>query len=142
VSPLDLNYWNAAKRNGMIKVWLQERYISVDLRVEPKAEDGPTAAELAVLPTKELEASLVDAPKAWAVAIQVELDRRKADLATRVREDLTGLKVEEALPLIVAETSAETLERWSEADKRKTIGEAIDERLGDLILDEDEDSED
>lgn len=53
------------------------------------------------------------------------------------RKSLSGLRVEDALPLIAAESDIDTLEAWADADKRKSIDEAIDNRLAELALDED-----
>jgi hypothetical protein len=155
---LDAEYWSKAKQHGTVARWIALDMIEVDLDEElPDPTVPPSAKELGEFSEKELGAALKNpnVPVQWHPALEGELDKRKAakvaDLSKRLppktpptdehtakdRKSLTGLKVEDALPLIAAESDVDTLEAWADADKRKTIDEAIDGRLAELALDED-----
>lgn len=149
---LDVKYWEAAKLHSAVKRWLGLGWVTVDLD-EDLADPtvSPSDAELAEFSVKELGAALKNpnVPVQWHPALEAELERRKAaDVAKRLspvtppttpteRKSLTGLRVEEARALIANEADVDTLETWAEADKRKSIDTAIDERLAELALDED-----
>lgn len=54
------------------------------------------------------------------------------ELAGDEIEDLTGLSIAKAKPIIAACDDPATLTRWADADSRAGIGEAIDARLAEL----------
>lgn len=150
-NPLDARYWAAAKSNRTIGRWLSLGWISVDLSEDlPDPKTPPSAPELAEFSAQELSAALSNpsVPVQWHSALEGEIDRRRAvevqknlppaTPAKKERKSLSGIRVEDALPLIAAEQDPETLEAWADADKRKAIDEAIDERLTTLALGEDE----
>lgn len=142
-NPLDLVYWKAAKQHHMIKRWLREGMIKVDADDEmPDPNTPPDAAKLAEFNKRELERALRDpaVPVQWHPALEAELAKREEEemhkrLAPNPPADtktLKGIKVDDALPLIEAETDPETLTAWANADDRKSIEEAIDARLTEL----------
>jgi len=147
---LDINFWEAARSNRTIKRWLEMGWIKIDFDEDmPDPTVPPSEKELAEFKAIELADALKNptVPVQWHPALEGEIAKRKtAALAKRMpsktptvpkeRKSLTGLRVEDALPLIAAESDIEMLEAWADADKRKTISEAVDERLADLALDE------
>jgi len=156
---LDATYWSKAKAHGAVARWLALDMIEVDLDEDmPDPTVPPSAKELAEFTSKELGAALKNpnVPVQWHPALEAEVakreDAKRAEVSKRLppktppttentskdRKSLAGLKVEDALPLIAVEGDVDTLEAWAEADKRKTIDEAIDNRLAELALDEDE----
>jgi len=147
---LDLRYWSAAKNRSDVKRWLSLGWITVDLAGDaPDPAAIPSAADLAKFSDDELSKALKDetVPVQWHPAIEAERDSREEPVVeieapppappSGERKSLTGLRVEEALPLIEAEDDVDTLEAWDDADKRKSIGAAIDARLDQLLGAED-----
>lgn len=147
-NPLDPGYWKAAKEHSTIKRWLRERMISVDLDDEmPDPNEPPDAKALGEFTKRELERALKDpaVPVQWHPALEAELaKRRDEEVRSRLapnpsggdRKTLKGIKVDDALPLIAAETDVDVLSAWADADERKSIEEAIDSRLTELALGE------
>lgn len=141
---LDQRYWSVAKKRPDVKRWLSLGWISVDLSSDaPDPAAVPNAKELAAFSPDELSKALTDetVPVQWHPAIEAERDRRDTEEPpppppSAERKSLSGLRVDEALPLIEAEDDLDTLEAWGDADKRKSIGAAIDERLDALQGDE------
>lgn len=148
-NPLDLAYWGKVRDRPDVKRWLRLGWLEVDEAEDmPDPNVPPSADELAEFDTKDLRAALKNptVPVQWHPALEAELAKREsAELAKRLpptkpvapkeRKSLSGLRVEEALPLIEAESDVDTLEAWAEADKRKAIDEAIDARLTHLATD-------
>ena len=149
---LDPVYWKAAKLNRDVKRWIDLGWLKVDETEDmPDPTVPPSPAELAEFSDKELHAALKpssNVPVQWHPALEAEIAKRdsaaKATVAknlppktppTGPRKSLSGLKVDEAKALIAAETDVYTLDAWADADKRKSIDEAIDARLADLALD-------
>ncbi len=147
---LDVGYWEAAKGNRTIERWTLLGWIRTDLDEDmPDPSKPPSVKDLAGFSESELTAALTNStvPVQWHPALEGEIEKRRVDaIAKRLpttpsaappeRKSLTGLRVEDALPLIAAESDPETLEAWADNDKRKSITEAVDERLADLALDE------
>lgn len=151
---LDVKYWNVAQLHNTVKRWLALGWLRVDL--DEDIEDPatpPTDAELADYTKSELAGALKDpsVPPQWHPALEAEIEKRAAAAREAVkkrlppvvpptsgkgRKSLSGLRVDEALPLIAAEGDVDTLEAWDEADKRKSVGDAIDARLAELALDD------
>lgn len=144
-NPLDPDYWSAVKNSSVIRAWLSgpKPMIEVDLDADmPDPATPPTAAELEAFTPDELRGAMKDpaVPPAWYPAIEAEISKRdKARIEKRTpaappppRESVRGIRVEEALPMIEAETSVDKLVAWADADKRKTINEAIDKRIAEL----------
>lgn len=149
-NPLDLSYWGKVKDRSDVKRWLRLGWLEVDEREDmPDPNVPPTDEELAEFETKDLRAALKNptVPVQWHPSLEAELAKRESDErqarlppakppSNEDRKSLSGLKVEDALPLIAAESDIDTLEAWSQADKRKSIDEAIDARLTELALDD------
>lgn len=152
---LDETFWKAAQHNNDVKRWIKLGWLSIDMNDDmPDPTIPPTDAELAGFTDTELGAALKNpnVPVQWHPVLEGELakraDAKRADVSKRLppvtpptdkdRKSLLGLRVEECLPLIAAETDVDTLEAWGTSDKRKTIDEAIDARLAELALDGDE----
>lgn len=143
---LDPAYWREASKHPAVKRWLSLGWLEVDEDEDlPDPTIPPSDEELAEFSERELGAALrnPNVPVQWHPALEAELERRKTKAVEKKlppktpptdenRKSLSGLRVDEALPLIEAETDADTLEAWADADKRKTIEEAIDRRLTEL----------
>ena len=125
---LDPGYWRQAKRNETIRAWLHEKWIEVDL--EEETVEMPSEEELASFSKEEILAALVnqDVPVQWHPALEEELNKRENEYEDK-KKSLVDLKIEEALPLIEAETDVDMLEAWADNDKRLKIKDAIDEKL-------------
>jgi len=146
-NPLDPEYWAQVKDSAVMKSWRSGRspMISVDLDGSmPDPDKPPSAEELASFSLDDLRKAIKDpeVPVQWHPILEAELSRREAAKITKrlpktpaSRASVTGLRVEDALPLIEAETDIGKLVDWADADKRKTINEAIDKRLAELDSD-------
>lgn len=149
-NPLDLAYWGKVKDRHDIKRWLRLGWIEIDEDEDmPDPNVPPTDEELADFTTKDLRSALKNptVPVQWHPVLEAELAKREQDeLAKRLppakppggadRKSLSGIRVEDALPLIAAESDVDTLEAWAEVDKRKAIDEAIDARLTELATED------
>jgi hypothetical protein len=148
-NPLDLAYWGKVKDRPDMKRLVRIGWLEVNADEDmPDPNVPPTAEELAEFTTPELRSAIKNTtvPVQWHPALEGELAKREAESfskrlppakppTTKDRKSLSGLKVDEALPLIEAESDTATLEAWADADKRKAIDEAIDNRLSTLALD-------
>ena len=152
---LDPKYWDTAQNNADVKRWMHLGWLSVDMNEDmPDPAALPSDEELAEFTKKELGAALKNpnVPVQWHPVLEAELEKRrlaevkkglppKTPPVSEPRKSLTGLRVDEALPLIAAESDIDTLEAWAEADKRKSIEEAVDARLADLVFDDGDEDE-
>lgn len=156
-NPLDVDYWDKIKNHATIQKWVELKFITVDLNsnaADPLAL--PTVAELEDFTLTELKSALKDPdiPATWHTSLEEEIAKRKTDAAAEAqkkapdvgtksepkksRPGLTGKTIAEALPLIAAETDVDKLIEWADADSRKGIEDAVDERLAVLEPDDDE----
>lgn len=120
-NPLDLSYWGKVKDRSDVKRWLRLGWLVVNEREDmPDPNMPPSAEELAEFETKDLRSALKNptVPVQWHPALEAELAKREsAELAKRLpptkpatakeRKSLSGLKLEEALPLIAAESDGD-----------------------------------
>jgi hypothetical protein len=146
---LDLVYWGRVKNRSDMKRFVRLGWLEVDEDGEaPDPNVPPSEEELAKFSTSDLQSALSNqtVPVQWHPVLEAELAKRESDERDarlppvkppidKDRKSLAGLKVDDALPLIEAESDVSTLEAWGNADDRKSIGEAIDERLTSLALD-------
>jgi len=149
---LDEKFWTVARNNVDVKRWMSLGWLSVNMTDDmPDPTIPPTDAELAGFSDRELGAALKNpnVPVQWHLVLEGELEKRKAvvvevvktrlpqpaELPGKARKSLVGLRVEESTALIAAESDIDTLEAWANADKRKSIEDAIDARLAELALD-------
>jgi len=143
-NPIDPAYWEAVKGSSVIKAWTSgpDPLLTYDADgAMPDPDKPPTADELADFTVDELRKAIGDrdVPVQWHPVLEQELKKRElAAIEKRLpktpapRESVTGIKVEDALPLITAETDVDKLVAWADSDKRKTIKEAIDARIAEL----------
>lgn len=143
-NPLDPDYWAAVKNSSTIKGWLHEKWITPDLGgTMPNPNKPPSADELAGFSLEDLQKALqdTDVPVQWHPTLEAELKKRELERVEKrvpktpsARESVTGIRVEDAIPLIEAETDVDKLVAWADADGRKTIAAAIDARIAELEL--------
>jgi hypothetical protein len=141
---LDPKYWDVIKNHKTITTWLELGFIRVELDEELPDQTPPTPEQLAEFTPRELKAALKDpdVPITWHTALERELASRKEPEPLRMdppkpepppeRASLTGITVEDARPLIAAETDADKLVEWADTDGRVTIRKLVDERLAEL----------
>ena len=121
--------------------------IKVDMREDmPDPNTPPDANTLAGFSIRELESAVKDKaiPVQWHPALEAELEKKKvAEVERRLNpapaaevKSLAGVKVDDALPLIEAETDPDVLVAWANVDDRKAIETAIEARLTVLVADE------
>jgi DNA-binding transcriptional MerR regulator len=145
-NPLDSDYWAEVEEHPAIKAWTGAGWLRVSQGEEmPDPTSPPTREELEGFSLEDLRKALsdTDVPVQWRPMLREELDRRKKEQIekrlpktpeepSKERASVTGMRVEDALPLIAAETDVAKLVAWADADHRKRITEAIDKRIAEI----------